>query len=148
MSDESIFPIGAVFAFGGMLPDSEVWIPCDGRELETSEYEQLFDVIEYTYGGEDGMFNVPDYRGAFLRGAQQDPDKGVGVHEDWRTAPPNSPFIGRFVHLPNSTMNSGAGTSNDSARAKGAKTIETCTSGGDGDTRPANVYVTRYIRAL
>ena len=42
---------------------------CDGSELSRDIYSELFAVIGTTYGEGDGSttFNIPDYRGAFLR---------------------------------------------------------------------------------
>ncbi|GID61187.1 hypothetical protein Aco03nite_095910 [Actinoplanes couchii] len=52
------------------------WLYCDGRELSRSDYEDLFRVIGTLHGGGDGSttFNLPDYRGYFLRGV----DAGAG----------------------------------------------------------------------
>lgn len=51
---------------------------CDGKPLEVSHYPDLFAVLGYLYGGENHKFNIPDYRGIFLRGvdsgANNDPD--------------------------------------------------------------------------
>ena len=46
------------------------WILCDGQELLRSEYSDLFELIGTGFGQGDGVttFNVPDYRGKFLRG--------------------------------------------------------------------------------
>ncbi len=54
------------------------WIPCDGRELPVSEYPELYAVLGDLYGGSSGKFNVPDYRGTFIRGV----DSGSGVDPD------------------------------------------------------------------
>jgi microcystin-dependent protein len=39
------------------------WLPCDGTWYYITDYPELFDSIQYTYGGEDDMFAVPDMRG-------------------------------------------------------------------------------------
>ena len=41
---------------------------CDGTSLSTSIQPRLFAVIGYNYGGSGANFNLPDFRGAFLRG--------------------------------------------------------------------------------
>ncbi|QFS51866.1 tail fiber protein [Nostoc sphaeroides] len=87
-------PVGTVVAFAGKIALSPSispseyttynieafgWMVCDGRQLLVSEYPELFAVLGYLYGGEGDMFNIPDYRGLFLRGvdgdANNDPDK-------------------------------------------------------------------------
>ena len=46
------------------------WILCDGRAISRATYADLFSVIGVSFGHGDGSstFNVPDYRGCFLRG--------------------------------------------------------------------------------
>jgi microcystin-dependent protein len=59
------------------------WMLCDGRPLKETEYQMLFDLIGRSHGAgyenngsgrhADGMqFNLPDYRGRFLRGVSRD----------------------------------------------------------------------------
>jgi microcystin-dependent protein len=97
-------PVGSVLAFAGGLatpqpatssppdespPDQKHatahleawgWMLCDGRSLCVGQYPELFDILGYLYGGSYLTFNIPDYRGAFLRGtdlgAGKDPDVG------------------------------------------------------------------------
>ncbi len=61
---------GFVYAYvGSTAPDG--WLLCDGSAVDRITYEDLFNVIGTTYGIGDGSttFNLPDYRGQFLRGA-------------------------------------------------------------------------------
>lgn len=46
------------------------WLLCDGQAVNRGEYAELFALIGTRFGGGDGTttFNVPDYRGKFLRG--------------------------------------------------------------------------------
>jgi microcystin-dependent protein len=77
-----ITPPGTVVAFAG--PAGRVpsgWFLCDGRPLSRTQYANLFNAIGVFHGIGDGTttFNIPDYRGRFLRGvdytAGRDPDK-------------------------------------------------------------------------
>jgi microcystin-dependent protein len=47
------------------------WLICDGSAVNRVIYADLFSVIGTTFGAGDGQFtfNLPDYRGAFLRGS-------------------------------------------------------------------------------
>lgn len=60
------FPVGAVIPYAG--PTAPVgWLLCDGSEVKTSDYPQLFDVIGYAYGDSlvlegFGTFKLPDLR--------------------------------------------------------------------------------------
>tara|TARA_B100000609_G_C17216239_1_gene436852 strand:- start:289 stop:1209 length:921 start_codon:yes stop_codon:yes gene_type:complete len=70
-------PVGSVMAYAG--PKSSVpkgWLPCDGKERSRTKYEALYKVIGTTHGhgNKRTTFNVPDYRGYFLRGV----DEGTG----------------------------------------------------------------------
>lgn len=56
------------------LPDA-TWLECAGQSVTTAAYPDLFDIIGYEYGGSGANFNLPDYRGVFLRGW----DHGAGV---------------------------------------------------------------------
>lgn len=46
------------------------WLICDGQAVSRTEYSELFDLIGTQFGNGNGVttFNVPDYRGKFLRG--------------------------------------------------------------------------------
>ena len=46
------------------------WLLCNGQAVSRTEYSALFAVIDTMFGAGDGSttFNVPDYRGKFLRG--------------------------------------------------------------------------------
>lgn len=47
------------------------WLLCDGKGYDRTTYSQLYGVIGTKFGGSGSNFNVPDYRGFFLRGAGQ-----------------------------------------------------------------------------
>lgn len=46
------------------------WLLCNGQAVSRTQYPALFAVIGVSFGSGDGVstFNVPDYRGKFLRG--------------------------------------------------------------------------------
>jgi len=39
------------------------WLKCDGRSLSKTDFQFLFDVIGYSFGGSGNNFNIPDPRG-------------------------------------------------------------------------------------
>ena len=76
-------PAGAIVAFAGPAGSvPEGWFPCDGRAIPRFQYQSLFFALGTAHGQGDGSttFNLPDYRGYFLRGADlgagHDPDAG------------------------------------------------------------------------
>lgn len=59
-------PTGTMVDFAGATaPDG--WLLCDGSQLATASYGNLFAVIGYTYGGSGANFLLPDFRGRFAR---------------------------------------------------------------------------------
>ena len=52
------------------LTELEGFFVCDGAEISRTQYAKLFAKIGTTFGEGDGTttFNLPDYRGCFLRG--------------------------------------------------------------------------------
>lgn len=62
----------------GTLPTG--YLDCDGSAVSRTTYSELFDAIGDDYGPGDGSttFNLPDFRGYFLRGW----DNGAGVDPD------------------------------------------------------------------
>jgi phage-related tail fiber protein len=89
-------PPGTVVAFAGpVVPGG--WLLCDGTAVSRTTYANLFSAIGTVSGSGDGAstFNLPDYRGRFLRGvdggAMRDPDRAT------RTAAANGGNVGDVV---------------------------------------------------
>ena len=63
-------PVGSIAAYAGqVLPEG--WLECNGATLSRVTYEELFEIIGTTFntGGEANThFRLPDLRGQFLRG--------------------------------------------------------------------------------
>lgn len=55
------------------------WLICNGQEVSRTAYADLFSLIGTNFGAGDGQttFNVPDYRGKFLRGLGGDSETDV-----------------------------------------------------------------------
>lgn len=65
---DDLLPAGEIRTFAANI-NVAGFIPCDGRSLSRAAYPRLFAAIGTTYGSVDSnSFNVPDYRGVFLRG--------------------------------------------------------------------------------
>ncbi len=80
----SLVPPGSVMAYAGVVsstvPPPSGWLLCDGSAVSRITYAALFTSIGTTAGAGDGAstFNLPDYRGYFLRGQ----DQGTGHDPD------------------------------------------------------------------
>lgn len=183
-------PVGAVTAFAGALgaPDSNSppadvtpaafttdpleawgWMLCDGRSLSSADYPELFAVLGHVYGGAGAQFNIPDYRGYFLRGV------GTGTRNDpdiaTRTTPPggqgSSDGVGSVqsfalqAHEHTYSSAPAPSATSPSGTAAGAPSVaSTLTTGGPvagtgqtqavqvsvNETRPLNVYVNYIIK--
>ena len=72
----SIFMAGEIVHYAGATAPVG-WLKCNGAAVSRSTYAVLFAAIGTLYGAGDGTttFNLPDYRGEFLRGL----DDGRGV---------------------------------------------------------------------
>lgn len=77
-----LVPVGAIIAWAGNIPpapssppgfdpESSGWLVCDGRSLPVADYPLLAGVLGGIYGsggwGSEETFNLPDFRGYFLR---------------------------------------------------------------------------------
>lgn len=172
-------PVGSVVAFAGAIapPSSDAtnqywtnverlgWLPCDGRSLVAHQYPQLFHVLGYLYGGSDDQFNLPDYRGYFLRCV--DPGQGVDPDRKKRTKAANGETSGvgstqttaiqMHEHDYNDSqgtvpVQSGSGTAAQPATSQPTTGGPIAGQGGDTvptskhETRPVNIYVNYIIR--
>lgn len=74
----SLVPPGTILPYGGALaPDG--YLLCNGTAYARADYPDLFAVISTFYGtSSPTLFNVPDLRGRFIRGA----DSGTGRDPD------------------------------------------------------------------
>lgn len=93
---ECKMPIGTIIPYAGDINPANMsilakagWLLCDGRTISREEFKSLFFVTGDIHGAGDfvSTFNLPDYRGRFLRGT----DQGVGRDPDAssRQAPAN-----------------------------------------------------------
>lgn len=72
-------PIGTVKMWPAATPPADHFI-CNGQAIDRTTFVDLFTVIGTDYGVGDGTttFNIPDYRGQFMRGT----DSGRGLDPD------------------------------------------------------------------
>ncbi len=162
---DDLVPVGAIIALGMQAIGSDNFLLCDGRTLLNSQYNELFAQIGSLYGGDDTHFCLPNYQGIMLRGADhgtnRDPDANsrlfsafgdapaagtAGSYQDYATQLPGTHFTASVSHIPQGTHDSHGATNGGVSRVNGDLTTTTCTSGGDGDTAPSNVYVQYFIK--
>jgi microcystin-dependent protein len=73
----SVIPAGTIAPFGGGTVPAG-WLLCDGSTVNRTTFANLFLAVGTLHGQGDGSttFHLPDYRGRFLRGAD---DMGTGA---------------------------------------------------------------------
>jgi len=164
-------PEGMISPFGGTAAPTG-WLLCDGSAVSRTTYATLFAAIGVAYGSGDGSttFNLPDFRGRFMRGfdgtANNDPDKASRTASNTGGNSGNAvgslqadAFQGHFHNFtpPKADSESGQGGitcgSPPSSQSFGAtSTGAPLTDGTNGtprtssETRPKNVYVNYIIK--
>jgi microcystin-dependent protein len=81
------FPLGTIIPYAGDIDvenrarlAEKGWLLCDGAPISRIDYSELYKAVGDIHGAGDfrSTFNLPDYRGIFLRGANlgsgRDPD--------------------------------------------------------------------------
>lgn len=76
---EEAAPVGSIVMWPVSIAPTG-WLLCDGSAVSRSTYADLFALLDDDYGAGDGSttFNLPDFRGQFVRGT----DNGAGVDPD------------------------------------------------------------------
>ncbi|MCX6107961.1 MAG: phage tail protein, partial [Proteobacteria bacterium] len=152
-ASNAVDPAGMVGSFP-MATCPTGWLEANGSAVSRTTYASLFTAISTMYGSGDGSttFNLPDYRGYFLRGwdhgAGRDPDAAS------RTARGDGITIGNNVgtieadqfrsHSHTFGGLQQAGVTNNGAAAAGYNPptqTNTTSSNGGNETRPQNINV-------
>jgi microcystin-dependent protein len=151
-----LVPTGAISAYQGTSAPTG-WLLCDGSAVSRTTYSALFTVIGESCGQGDNSttFNVPDYRGRFLRGV--DGDAGLDTDKGSRTAMATGGNTGNNVgsvqedevkqHSHTVPANSGATVFAQSLSGQNTSgtTADSSLYGGS-ETRPKNAYVNWIIK--
>lgn len=152
---QALIPSGAFLPYGGTSAPSG-FLMCDGSAVNRTTYAALYTAIGNAFGSGDGSttFNVPDWRGRFIRGvdgtAGNDPDKLS------RTAMASGGNTGnavgsvqadQYASHSHSVSNSGTavfttGTGNTATLSGSSSTG----AAGGNETRPKNGYANYIIK--
>ena len=158
---QALCPPGTVVAYMGTTAPAG-WLLCNGASVSRSTYASLYAVIGNASGSADAnSFNVPDFRGRFLRGWDnaigRDPDRASrtamatgGNAGDAIGSVQTDAFKSHTHTTTDKFTNWSATSASGSAGNTGATTqyIEYPTSSATGgsDTRPINAYVNYIIK--
>lgn len=142
------------------VPDG--WLECNGQAISRTTYATLFGKIGTTHGQGDGTttFNVPDYRGRFLRvwdhGAGRDPDAAsrTAMNTGGSTGDLVGSVQGEQFKSHNHTISGGtkAGTTTSNLGSGGVTAVSSpadivLAAAGGNETRPINAYLMAIILA-
>lgn len=186
-------PVGTVVAYAGQTtnvtlspplgqdsPTANIetmgWMFCDGRTLPVVQYPELFRVIGTIYGSSgNDTFNIPDYRGQFLRGLWLDRSSDSSnsqtiktASQDQRTKPPGGdqngvgstqPFALQYHEhdytyaMADKTSTEGAAAGSPAPSVKltengpqKSPNYQTAVQVSQYETRPSNVFVNFIIK--
>lgn len=157
-------PVGAIIIWAGDQSDVPFnWRVCNGKSLKKTDYATLYSVLGENWvtdvGFHTDFFNIPDLRGVFLRGVNdersdsfRDPDieqrvklKGDSTLSKDLPGSYQTCMIQTHAH----TMTSGGGSSGP----RSALSIDThaeqergSSATGGNETRPVNAYVYFIIK--
>lgn len=161
VTSDHLLPVGMIVPYSLSTAPSQ-WIICDGSAVSRTTYDRLYTAIGDTYGSGDTAttFNVPDFRGKFLRGhdaaAGNDPE--AGTRTAMNTGGNTGDNIGSIQddlvrnHAHNITVFEGnAGTYTAGFPADGNGTANQLSTLGTGtfmgaETRPVNAYTSFIIK--
>lgn len=142
-------PAGTIITFGGASAPTG-YLACDGSAVSRTTYADLFAALSTTWGTGDGSttFNIPDLRGAFLRGTGSHGTQNMANGNDYA-----GPSVGSFEndqnqsHFHNVLAGHGAGTLETYDRMVGTSghAMDTQSAGGD-EARPFNAGVLYCIK--
>ena len=159
---QALCPPGTVVAYMGTTAPAG-WLLCNGASVSRSTYASLYAVIGNASGSADAnSFNVPDFRGRFLRGWDnaigRDPDRAsrtamaTGGNAGDAIGSIQTDAIQSHTHAYNTptTANRDGGTGATYSNREGAVASTTgAVSAGartSNETRPINAYVNYIIK--
>jgi len=163
-------PIGTIIIWAGDPNDlPSTWRVCNGKQLKKTDYPELYGTLGTRWDNDSGyqadFFSIPDLRGVFLRGVND--DRNDGYHDPDVGSPSRVRLKGNstvsmddagsyqksgvqtHVHaltgaLTTGGMNHAPGP--DGNTYKGWGTVPTTESYGGQETRPVNAYVYFVIK--
>jgi microcystin-dependent protein len=138
-----VAPAGAVQAFARNTAPAG-WLKANGAAISRTTYARLFEAIGTDFGFGDGSttFNVPDFRGEFMRG--WDDGRGVDAGRSWSTAQADE-FKSHVHGYGSMQINEGSGGIQAVGGGSPNNFALTAASGGS-ETRPRNITVLYCIK--
>ncbi len=133
-----MIPSGQIGLFAMASPPTG-WLKCKGQAVSRATYAALFTAIGITYGAGDNLstFNLPDLRGQFVRGYNEDSADG---DDDGRV-------LGSSQAGQNLSHSHGDGSlSTGSGGSHTHSVYGTTSSSGGVENRPKNIALAYFIK--
>ena len=147
---DATMPTGAILGFG-MTTAPTGWLVCDGSAVSRNTYSALFAAVGETWGaGDDSTtFNLPDLRGIFLRGYNDestgaDANRVFGTQQTDQNKSHTHTVTDSYVTTDYATYDSGG--SNAFNKPTVATTTRTTSGNGGTEARPINQAVQYCIK--
>jgi microcystin-dependent protein len=134
---------------------NQAWLPCDGRALNTFTWRRLHAVISDTFGGSafaagttdqpgaTTTFNIPELRGQFVRGWNDQETDGLDPDRDFGSAQVDELRSHTHTHQQWTFQN----TATQPGPSGGGTNVPANTGATGGDeTRPTNVALLPMIK--
>jgi microcystin-dependent protein len=128
-----LVPSGTVIAFAGpIVPPG--WLKCDGANVSRTQYSSLFAAIGTAHGSGDGSstFSLPDYRGIFLRGVNENRMMPDGV------TPRDPDNLSRLAGAPGGATGNAVGSVQDDTFKSHAHKTDGTDQGSQHPSRQGN----------
>ena len=137
-------PAGKV-AYFAMSTAPAGYLKCNGAEISRETYANLFAAIGTTFGAgdESTTFNLPDLRGEFIRGF--DDERGIDSGREFGSAQSDELKSHKHPIMRRSDLTAGGGN-NAYNSTTGSATDEGITATGGAETRPRNIALLACIK--
>lgn len=123
-------------------------LKCDGSAVSRTTYATLYNAIGVIYGNGDGSttFNLPDYRGYFLRGYAYGSDPDTTSRTDRGDGTTGAAVgtvqgYGFYTHTHTVQRNTNDTAGGGGAKITGSGTNDWTANNGGNESRPDNKYV-------
>lgn len=142
--DSGKIPSGTIIPFSVTSSTPTGYLVCNGAAISRTSYADLFSVIGTIYGVGDGSttFNIPDFRGEFLRGYKSGVSAEIGVSQNSQNLA-HTHYVDTLAYY-GTKADTGSGSANQNA-ASGQTYYATSSSGGT-EARPVNFAINWLIK--
>lgn len=134
--------VGFIVPVPYSTPDTN-YLECNGAAISRETYSALFAKLGTTWGAGNGTttFNLPDFRGEFLRGW----DNGRGIDAGRAIATSQADELKAHSHTVTGSNIASSSSGNGTLASAGSRNTSVV---GGSETRPRNVSVMYQIKAL